>query len=72
MNLGEDVLVDVGPGDERPLSEVSDIVALLPRTFQDTCVRLRVFRDPDLPPAKVARLYGDVTEFLDEMVDRAP
>jgi hypothetical protein len=71
LKLGEDVLVEVTPGQERPLSEVSDIVSLLPTTFKDTCARLRVFHDPDLSKDRVKVLRGEVAEFLEELAGGA-
>ena len=68
LKLGEDVLVEVGRGDEQPLSKVSDIVSLLPSTFTDTCARLRVFHDPNLPDVKVERLRGEVADYLEEWI----
>jgi HD superfamily phosphohydrolase len=70
LKLGEDVLVHMDDG-EKPLKEVSDIVALLPDTFNDTCVRLRVFHDPNLPKDKVERLRGAAAEYLDDWVKNA-
>ncbi|MFY7926326.1 MAG: protein kinase domain-containing protein [Aquidulcibacter sp.] len=70
LKFGEDVLVEVRRDEERPLSEVSDIISTLPNAFNDTCVRLRVFHDPNLSREESVLLEGEVTEFLEEQFGR--
>ncbi|MBC7986336.1 MAG: protein kinase [Sphingomonadaceae bacterium] len=66
LNFGEDTFVDIGGGRIVPLCDVSDICAVLPATFRDTCFRLRVFYHPDLSGDIERDLRRDVEKFIEE------
>ncbi|HXP24023.1 MAG TPA: protein kinase [Candidatus Sulfotelmatobacter sp.] len=65
LKMGEDIWVEVDREREEKLSNISRIVADLPKTFEETAIRLRVFYHPDLDDGLVESLRGEVQEFLD-------
>lgn len=64
LKLGEDVFVLVDGRDEEPLVAASGIAEVLPSTFLQSAVRLRVFCHPDTDPKLQEKIGLEVREFL--------
>lgn len=65
LKLGEDIIVEFPPERQEPLTSTSQIISMLPQTFFETAVRLRVFHHPSLDPKLIDKLRHETQEFLD-------
>jgi uncharacterized protein len=69
--FGEDIQVDLGgSGGYVKASEASQIIEILPKTFNETARRLRVFVTPTFAAVDRGKLADELRKFLDDEVVR--
>jgi HD superfamily phosphohydrolase/tRNA A-37 threonylcarbamoyl transferase component Bud32 len=71
LKLGDDIIVEIGTHEHRPLNTISSIARILPQTFNESAVRFRAFAHPILERELTMKIAAELAAFLDFRFMRA-
>jgi serine/threonine protein kinase len=69
--LGEDIVVEIESGHNTSAAQASDIIKILPQTFERSALRLRVFCNPRIDKTLQDKLAQEAKEFLTKRFSNA-